>query len=193
MSKNFFYILLFSGILGLSQNTAVPGPNFDTLLVAQDSVEAYDANRPAKAAFYSAVIPGLGQAYNKQYWKVPLALAAVGLPIYAYTINDKEYNRLRDAFRIRLAGGTDDEFSNEDGTPIISIEGLERAQRTSQRNKELSILITAALYVLQIIDANVDGHLSQFSVDRNLSFLPYMDYNTLAIGNSYGFNLSYTF
>ncbi|MFT4838793.1 MAG: hypothetical protein ACJAWA_001665 [Nonlabens sp.] len=193
MSKNFFYILLFSGILGLSQNTAVPGPNFDTLLVAQDSVEAYDANRPSKAAFYSAVIPGLGQAYNKQYWKVPLALAAVGLPIYAYTINDKEYNRLRDAFRIRLAGGTDDEFSNEDGTPIISTEGLERAQRTSQRNKELSILITAALYVLQIIDANVDGHLSQFSVDRNLSFLPYMDYNTLAIGNSYGFNLSYTF
>lgn len=193
MSKNFFYILLFSGILGLSQNTAVPGPNFDTLLVAQDSVAAYDANRPAKAAFYSAVIPGLGQAYNKQYWKVPLALAAVGLPIYAYTINDKEYNRLRDAFRIRLAGGTDDEFSNEDGTPIISTEGLERAQRTSQRNKELSILITAALYVLQIIDANVDGHLSQFSVDRNLSFLPYMDYNTLAIGNSYGFNLSYTF
>jgi hypothetical protein len=193
MSKNFFYILLFSGILGLSQNTAGPGPNFDTLLVAQDSVEAYDANRPSKAAFYSAVIPGLGQAYNKQYWKVPLALAAVGLPIYAYTINDKEYNRLRDAFRIRLAGGTDDEFSNEDGTPIISTEGLERAQRTSQRNKELSILITAALYVLQIIDANVDGHLSQFSVDRNLSFLPYMDYNTLAIGNSYGFNLSYTF
>jgi hypothetical protein len=135
MSKNFFYILLFSGILGLSQNTAVPGPNFDTLLVAQDSVEAYDANRPSKAAFYSAVIPGLGQAYNKQYWKVPLALAAVGLPIYAYTINDKEYNRLRDAFRIRLAGGTDDEFSNEDGTPIISTEGLERAQRTSQRTK----------------------------------------------------------
>jgi hypothetical protein len=194
MSKRFFYILLFSGILGLSQNTTDPGPNFDTLLVAQDSdANAYDANRPAKAAFYSAVIPGLGQAYNKQYWKVPLALAAVGLPIYAYTINDKEYNRLRDAFRIRLAGGTDDEFSNEDGTPIISTEGLERAQRTSQRNKELSILITAALYVIQIIDANVDGHLSQFSVDRNLSFLPYMDYNTLAIGNSYGFNLSYTF
>jgi hypothetical protein len=194
MSKGFFYILLFLGTLGFSQNTTDPGPNFDSLLVAQDSVATvYDANRPAKAAFYSAVIPGLGQAYNKQYWKVPLALAAVGLPIYAYTINDKEYNRLRDAFRIRLAGGTDDEFSNENGTPIISTEGLERAQRTSQRNKELSILITAALYVIQIIDANVDGHLSQFSVDRNLSFLPYMDYNTLAIGNTYGFNLSYTF
>ncbi|WP_292891082.1 DUF5683 domain-containing protein [Nonlabens sp.] len=194
MSNRFFYILLFSGIVGISQNPTDPSPNFDTLLVAQDTIgNNYDANRPSKAAFYSAVIPGLGQAYNNQYWKVPLALAAVGLPIYAYTINDKEYNRLRDAFRIRLAGGTNDEFSNEDGTPIISNEGLERAQRTSQRNKELSILITAALYVIQIIDANVDGHLSQFSVDRNLSFLPYMDYNTLAIGNSYGFNLSYTF
>jgi hypothetical protein len=49
------------------------------------------------------------------------------------------------------------------------------------------------MYVVQIIDANVDGHLSQFNVDRNLSLLPYLDYNTLAIGNTYGFNLTYTF
>jgi hypothetical protein len=194
MSHRFFYIMLFIGILGFAQNNPNTTLDLNDLIVAQDSVSRiYDANRPAKAAFYSAVIPGLGQAYNKKYWKVPLALAAVGIPIYIYTVNDKEYQRLRDAFRIRLAGGTDDEFSNPDGTPFITTEALERAQKTSQRNKELSILITAALYVLQIIDANVDGHLSQFNVDRNLTFLPYADYNTLAIGNTYGFNISYTF
>ncbi|MEO9953833.1 DUF5683 domain-containing protein [Nonlabens sp.] len=194
MSKSIVYILLFMGVVGFAQTKPDPNPNFGPLLVAQDSVATvYDANRPAKAAFYSAIVPGLGQVYNKKYWKVPLALAAVGIPVYVYTVNDKEYNRLRDAFRIRLAGGTNDEFSNADGTPIITTEGLERAQRTSQRNKELSLLITAGLYVLQIIDANVDGHLSQFSVDRNLTFLPYMDYNTLAIGNTYGFNLTYNF
>ena len=194
MSNRFFYILLLTGILGFAQSDPDTTLDLKDIIVAQDSVSrVYDANRPAKAAFYSAIVPGLGQVYNKKYWKVPLALAAVGIPIYVYTVNDKEYNRLRDAFRIRLAGGTNDEFSNADGTAIISTEGLERAQRTSQRNKELSILITAALYVIQIIDANVDGHLSQFSVDRNLTLLPYMDYNTLAIGNTYGFNLSYNF
>jgi hypothetical protein len=194
MSNTLFYITLFIGILGFAQSDPNITVDLNDIIVAQDSVSrVYDANRPAKAAFYSAVIPGLGQVYNKKYWKVPLALAAVGIPIYVYTVNDKEYNRIRDAFRIRLAGGTNDEFSNPDGTPSITTEGLERAQKASQRNKELSILITAALYVLQIIDANVDGHLSQFSVDRNLTFLPYMDYNTLAIGNTYGFNLSYNF
>lgn len=194
MNNILLYIILLLGLLGFSQNNTVINPNFDTLLVAQDSLRnVYDANRPSKAAFYSAVVPGLGQVYNKKYWKVPLAIAAVGIPIYVYTVNDKEYNRLRDAFKIRLAGGTNDEFSTADGTPIISTTGLERAQKTSQRNKELSILITAVMYVVQIIDANVDGHLSQFNVDRNLSVLPYLDYNTLAIGNTYGFNLTYTF
>ncbi|AGC77983.1 hypothetical protein DDD_2856 [Nonlabens dokdonensis DSW-6] len=178
----------------MSQTDPDTTVDLNDIIVAQDSVtRVYDANRPSKAAFYSAVVPGLGQAYNKKYWKIPLAVAAVGIPIYVYTVNDKEYNRFRDAFRIRLAGGTNDEFSNEDGTPIITTAALERAQRTSQRNKELSILFTAGLYVLQIIDANVDGHLSQFNVDRNLSVLPYIDYNTLAIGNTYGFNLSYSF
>lgn len=194
MSKYFIYILLFVTGLGFAQNDADTTLDLNDIIVAQDSISrVYDANRPAKAAFYSAVVPGLGQAYNKKYWKIPLAIAAVGIPVYVYTINDKDYNRFRDAFRIRLAGGTDDEFSNEDGTPFITTEGLERAQKTSQRNKELSILITAALYVLQIIDANVDGHLSQFNVDRNLTVLPYLDYNNLSIGNTYGFNLSYNF
>ncbi|MEN8815682.1 MAG: DUF5683 domain-containing protein [Nonlabens sp.] len=194
MSKYLFFILLLVGALGFGQKDPNTTLDLNDIIVAQDSISrVYDANRPAKAAFYSAVIPGLGQAYNKKYWKIPLAVAAVGIPIYVYTVNDREYNRLRDAFRIRLAGGTDDEFSNEDGTPFITTQGLERAQRNSQRNKELSILITAALYVLQIIDANVDGHLSQFNVDRNLTVLPYMDYNTLSIGSTYGFNLSYNF
>ncbi|WP_240642479.1 DUF5683 domain-containing protein [Nonlabens xiamenensis] len=196
MRDKLLYIAFFLwGVANVSGQTTPsdPAPNFDELLVAQDTVVDYDANRPSKAAFYSAVVPGLGQIYNKKYWKAPLAVAAVGIPIYIYTINDKEYNRIRDAFKIRLAGGTDDEFSNPDGSPIITTQGLERAQRRSQRNKELSILFTAVLYAVQIIDANVDGHLSQFSVDRNLSLNPYMDYNNLTLGQAYGFNLTYKF
>ncbi|WP_041496903.1 DUF5683 domain-containing protein [Nonlabens marinus] len=198
MAKIFcFMLLLLVGSLALAQDPTdniVVDAQTKRLLVAQDSIaNLYDANRPSKAAFYSAVIPGLGQAYNGKYWKIPLVYGAIGGSIFAYITNDKEYDRLRTAFQIRLSGGTDDEFSNPDGTPIISNAGLERAQRTSQRNKELSLLITAAFYAIQIIDANVDGHLSQFDVDRDLSFKPYLDYNQSASGTSYGFALSYTF
>ncbi|ALM19989.1 hypothetical protein AAT17_01330 [Nonlabens sp. MIC269] len=168
--------------------------DLNTVLVANDTLPiVYDANRPSKAAFYSAILPGMGQVYNKKYWKVPIAYGLIGTSVYFYIRNDNEYNRLRDAFKIRLAGGTNDEFSDENGNPIISTQGLERAQKVSQRNKELSLLLAAAAYVLQIIDANVDGHLSQFSVDRNLAVLPYIDYNNLSAGSNFGFSLTYNF
>lgn len=188
--------MLYAG-LALAQDpadTIVVDAKTKRLIFANDSIASlYDANRPSKAAFYSAVIPGLGQAYNGKYWKIPLVYGAIGGSVFAYIANDKEYDRLREAFQIRLSGGTDDEFSRPDGTPIITNAGLERAQRVSQRNKELSLLITAAFYAIQIIDANVDGHLSQFNVDRDLSFKPFLDYNQSAPGTAYGFALSYTF
>ena len=65
---------------------------------------------PSKAAFYSAVFPGLGQIYNRRYWKLPIVYGAIGTGVYAYIYNDDLYNRFRDAFKRRRAGFTDDEF-----------------------------------------------------------------------------------
>ncbi len=191
------FFLLFAGVAVAQGNPQPPidDQDFSALIQDADSIKApYDANKPSRAAFYSAVLPGLGQVYNKQYWKVPLAYAGIGIPIGAYIWNDRQYQRLRDAYRIRLAGGTDDEFSAEDGTPLISTDGLERAQQNSQRNKELSLLITALFYVVQIVDANVAGHLDQFDVDRDLSLSPYIDYSpNMLVAPSYGVTLSYKF
>ena len=128
---------------------------------------------PAKAAFYSAILPGLGQAYNKKYWKIPLVYAALGTGIVIYLDNDKQYDRYRDAFKRRLAGFNDDEFwgvdTNENplSTPQISNDALIRAQRTLSRNREISLLVTIGIYVLNIIDANVDAHLLQYNIDEN--------------------------
>lgn len=127
-----------------------------------------DPLRPAKAAFYSAVLPGLGQAYNKKYWKIPVVYVALGTGIYFYLDNNKEYNRARDAYKRRLAGFTDDEFQGS-----YTDDGLREAQKTLRRNKELSLLVTVGLYALNIIDANVDAHLLQYNVDDNLSFKPH--------------------
>ena len=147
-----------------------------------------DPLRPSKAAFYSAVLPGLGQAYNKKYWKIPIVWGAIGTGIYFYVRNDKQFDRYRDAYKRRLAGFKDDEFYN-----LISDDGLIRAQEQFRRNKEMSMLITIGLYALNILDANIDAHLLQFNVDENLSLSPHYQYNELENSSDLGLTLNFKF
>lgn len=169
-------------------------PDTGSILQVRDTVRsAYNPNRPATAAFYSAALPGLGQAYNRQYWKIPVVYAALGTAIYVFLDRQDEYLELRDAYRSRLSGRMDDRFIADDGTILISTQGLERSQKVAQRNKELALLVTGLIYMLNIIDANVNGHLSQFNTDRNLSIKPMFDANNLTYGASYGLAIRYSF
>lgn len=148
---------------------------------------------PSRAAFYSAVLPGLGQAYNKKYWKIPIVYAAIGTGVYFYLDNDKTYDRYRSAYKRRLAGFTDDEFYGDGTTPRVSSEGLIRAQNTLRRNKELALLITIGLYALNIIDANVDAHLLQYNLDENLALKPHFKYNEQENSTNLGMTLNFKF
>jgi len=148
----------------------------------------YNPLAPAKAAFYSAVLPGLGQAYNKRYWKIPIVYAGLGAGIYFYSVNDREYNRYRDAYKRRLAGYTDDEFQG-----ILEDATLVDAQKKFRRQKEISILATAAIYILNIIDANVDAHLRQFNVDEDLSLQPNLNVDEFTGRANYGLSLNLKF
>lgn len=150
---------------------------------------------PSKAAFYSAVLPGLGQAYNKRYWKIPIVLGAIGTGTYAYLYNDDLYDRFRDAFKRRLAGLSDDEFWDlntadeiRPETPNLSNEALQDAQERYQRDRDLALLITIGLYALNIIDANVDAHLKQYNVNEELSLRmqPYLERNPISQNPHYG-------
>jgi hypothetical protein len=147
-----------------------------------------DPLTPARAAFYSAVLPGLGQAYNKKYWKIPIIYVALGAGTYFYLNNDKEYKRYRDAYKRRLAGFEDDEFFGS-----VSDDGLREAQKTLRRNKELSLLITIGLYALNIIDANVDAHLLQYNVDDNLTLKPHYKLNEFDKTGDLGLTLNFKF
>ena len=69
-----------------------------------------DPLSPSKAAFYSPLVPGLGQVYKKRYWKVPIVYGAIGAGIYFYDWYKKEYDRYRGIYKRRLAGFTDEEF-----------------------------------------------------------------------------------
>jgi len=153
-----------------------------------DTRKPIDPLTPARAAFYSAVLPGLGQAYNKKYWKIPIIYVALGAGTYFYLDNDKEYKRYRDAYKRRLAGFEDDEFFGS-----VTDDGLREAQKTLRRNKELSLLITVGLYALNIIDANVDAHLLQFNVDDNLSLKPHYKLNEFDNTGDLGLSLNFKF
>ncbi|NND51177.1 MAG: hypothetical protein HKN54_02150 [Flavobacteriaceae bacterium] len=170
-------------------------------VVIQDTILAtsIDPLSPSRAAFYSAILPGLGQAYNKKYWKIPVVYAALGTGIYFYIDNTNEYNRYRDAFKSRLAGFDTDEFWGTDAngdplpSPIISEDGLIRAQRTLRRNREISLLVTLGIYVLNIIDANVDAHLLQYNVDENLAVKPHFKLNELDATTNLGLTVDFKF
>ena len=167
-------------------------------IVIQDSIfekrKKINPLAPSKAAFYSAVLPGLGQIYNKRYWKVPIVYAVIGTGVYAYTYNDDLYDRFRTAFKRRQAGFTDDEFYDINGDnaqgspPDLDTADLERQQENYQRDRDLALVITIAMYALNIIDANVDAHLKQFNVDEDLSMdiKPYLDLNPITNNPNYG-------
>ncbi|WP_425562800.1 DUF5683 domain-containing protein [Litoribaculum gwangyangense] len=167
----------------------------DSIVPVRDPINPLS---PAKAAFYSAILPGLGQAYNKKYWKIPIVYGAIGTGIYFYVTNNKEYNRYRDAYKSRLAGFTNDEFyldiqGNQLSTPRVTTEGLERGQKFYRKNKEISLLITFGLYALNIIDANVDAHLLQYNVDENLSLAPHYKINEFDRSGDVGLTLNFKF
>lgn len=156
--------------------------------------EQIDMLAPSKAAFYSAVLPGLGQAFNKKYWKIPIVYAALGTGVYFYKMNDNRYNRYRDAYKRRLAGYQDDEFYGDiPGQPRIEDDALIRAQKILKKNKEISILVTLGLYALNIIDANVDAHLIQFNVDENLTLQPHYEFNAIDQRSNVGLSLNLNF
>ena len=160
-------------------------------LITQDTVKAViDPNRPARAAFYSALVPGLGQAYNKKYWKVPIVYIGLGVGIYSYAWNQKKYQGFRDEYKRRLDGTSDPNHPIYGG---LDNDRLIRGQKFHQRNRDLSALITAGIYILNIVDANIDAHLMQFNVNDNLSLKPDMNQNQIDYQFNYGMTLTYSF
>ncbi|WP_299101361.1 DUF5683 domain-containing protein [uncultured Winogradskyella sp.] len=167
----------------------------DKVVIATDTLvkTPIDPLRPAKAAFLSAVLPGLGQAYNKRYWKIPIVWGAIAGGVLVYDFNTKQLDRYRDAYKRRLAGFKDDEFYGDGDSPNISTDALVRAQTQARRNKDLSLLVTLGFYALNILDANIDAHLLQFNVDDNLSLSPHFQYNKMENASDLGLTLNFNF
>jgi hypothetical protein len=179
------YIALFFILFG---NQILFSQEIGNVIIAKDTtkLQEIDPLRPSKAAFYSAILPGLGQAYNKKYWKIPLVYGAIGTSMYFYLDNNKKYHSYRDAYKMRLLG-LPDEYDYLDDSRLIA------AQRFYQRNRDLSLLVTIAFYVLNIVDANVDAHLTQFNVSEKLSLAPDIYQNEFTAKPNIGLTFNYKF
>lgn len=184
--------IIFIGLLFflLGNTTVFSQKKTDAVLIAKDSLKSNDIDplTPAKAAFYSAILPGLGQAYNKKYWKIPLVYGAIGTSMYFYLDSNKKYNQYRDEYKRRLEGfGRGEELERYDDATLIS------AQKFYQRNRDLSAFFVVGFYVLNIIDANVDAALIQFNVNENLSVRPDVKMNDVTNRTNVGLTLNYNF
>jgi hypothetical protein len=183
------FVMLFS-IQSFAQKDSVRVGKEKTQRFTQDE---YNALSPSKAAFYSAIFPGMGQIYNKKYWKAPLVWGAMATSTSIYLFNNTEYKRYRRAFRQRESG-IQDEFTLDDGTEVISRDGLISAQRTLRNNRDLSLLATVLIYVLQIVEASVNAHLLQFDTNNNLSVKPIMVPDPIRVeAPTVGLRLKYSF
>ncbi|AFL79745.1 hypothetical protein Aeqsu_0222 [Aequorivita sublithincola DSM 14238] len=192
MKNRFLHIffLIFATTLFAQTSDSLTVKKDERVIVVNDSLlpqEEYNPLAPAKAAFYSAVVPGLGQVYNKRYWKIPIIYAGMAAGVYFYKQQDDDYTRFRDAYKRRLAGYTDDEFQG------VSTDRLINAQKTAQKNKSYSVIVTVVFYLLNVVDANVDAHLRQYEVSEDLSLQPNFDYNQFNAAPQYGMSLTYRF
>lgn len=170
-------------------NTAVLAQSKTTNPIVKDSLKPIDIDplTPAKAAFFSAILPGLGQAYNKKYWKIPLVYGAIGTSLYFFISSNTKYQDYRDAYKRRLEGYSDDQFNYLDTNRLIT------AQKFYQRNRDLSALFVVGFYALNIIDANVDAALIQFNVNEKLSVRPNVYPDVVTFKTNVGLTLNYNF
>jgi len=118
---------------------------------------------PLKATVLAATLPGAGQIYNKKYWKLPILYGGLGTCVYFIADNTKEYRKWRDSFIAANDG-------NDDTVPEMSPlqYNLDANQETWRKYTEISYMALMGVYVLQIIDANVDAHLFYFDVSPDV-------------------------
>ncbi len=180
-----FFLNLISPAFGQSTN------NQEDVQVPKHKY--FPDHTPTKAMWMSAALPGLGQYYNRKYWKIPIVYSGFATLAYFSIINKQEYVKYRDAYAIKQELG--EELSDD---PIInnySSAQLLSLREYYQSNLELNYILFGAFYLLQIIDATVDAHFYDYDISDNLSIGidPIIYQNNNQIYAAPGFQLRWTF
>ena len=162
-----------------------------------------DVSNVKKATTLACIFPGAGQIYNRSYWKVPFVVGGFASMIYCIDWNNRGFQRFKKAYSLladyeqnpdNYPNGPTDEFRGR-----YSSDFIKNLRDNYRRNRDLCIILTGALYVLQIIDAHVDAHLKDYDIsdDLTMNLEPLVNYTYVPTlqGNRpvFGFNLSLNF
>lgn len=190
-------VFVLCSSVGMAQNemdsTTLTGVQ-DSLLVIAEQVEEIVTdtlvNRPTTAALYSAALPGLGQAYNNKYWKIPI-LYGGGLVLgYFISYNHKLYKQYRDG----LIALIDQDERTVPFDDRLGQNDYQRAVDYWRRNRDLLMIGVVVLYAVAIVDAHVDAHLDLFTVDDDISLNLEPSFDQTAMQtNLYGLSLKLRF
>lgn len=146
-----------------------------------------------KATTLSFVCPGAGQIYNGSYWKVPIVVAGMASMVYVIDWNQRGYTRFKTAYDL----ATDGDDSTVGEFPYTSEESLRSIKNAYRRNRDLAIIGTVAVYLVQVADAHIDAHMQAYDISDNLSMKiePCITQTMGAEGitNNFGFNLTMNF
>jgi hypothetical protein len=128
-----------------------------------------DKFNPHVAVVRSAIIPGWGQAYNKQYWKIPVIYGALGTTAGIFFYNLKYYKLLRKAYTIRLSGDTASFSQIDPEFQYLSSPSIQAYRNEFRQDIDYSVLFFLFFWGLNVVDATVDAHLKAFDVSNDLS------------------------
>lgn len=141
---------------------------------------------PKKATMLSAILPGAGQVYNGKTWKIPILYAGILTDVYFIQYNHKRYERFRDAL-FSLDKGEPNQF------PSLNRASLVRNVDYWRQNRDLTLLLMLGIYALNLVDANVDAHLSGFDISEDLTFKIAPQIGTLSASSTTGLSFTLQF
>lgn len=159
-------IVLFSVMLLLQQYS------WGQYSVYQKKTDTIRIHNPNLATKYSAIFPGLGQIYNKQYWKVPIVYGALAIPVATYIYNDDIYNKTKFAYeaKFKAQNGDNSDLSKIDpALKNLSLGSLQSYRNMFRKDRDYSVLWFILGWGLNVVDATVSGHLKEFDVSSNLA------------------------
>jgi hypothetical protein len=193
MQKSFFFTCLLllvsffcNARVHLSKDS-LPSPQKKIASADTSEKKIVKKFSPRTATIRSAIAPGLGQIYNKKYWKLPLVWGALGITAVIFFDNVKTYNRLKSAY-INLNDSND--LNNIEIDPQfrgLSAGAIRSYRNSFRQNIDYSALFFLLFWGLNVVDAAVDAHLKSFDVNDNLSLQIKQGYSPMA--NTTGISL----
>ena len=147
---------------GFSQGGAIV--KADTIQPVTGKPQPFQPN-PKKAGLYSAIVPGLGQLYNRQYWKVPVVYAGVAVAGYFFFDNLNNYQSYRKAY----IGRINNPYPTDKYVNIYTTDQLQQLQNDYNKYLDMTVLFSTIGYALQVLDAITSAHLKNFDISRDIS------------------------